>query len=135
MPMNKQQKLKNTAEGLLAGLVAVGFDGPFRWAHHEWETAFYRVWRAWPPSSNTRVFREFQLGGSANGRTSQARDILFAVNRNSPFDGYDREPLTRTPRGMTPQEYLETSVKGATAQEWMDLARALLQELPDRAAH
>ena len=131
--MTKQQKLKNTAEGLLAGMVAVGFDGPFRWPHHEWETAFYRVWRAWPPSSNTEVFRTLELGGSANGRTSQARDILFAVNRTSPFVGYDRGPLNPAPRGMTPQEYLETSVEGASPQEWMDLARALLDELPERS--
>lgn len=34
--MNKQQKLKNTAEGLLGGLAAIGFRGPWRWAHHEW---------------------------------------------------------------------------------------------------
>ncbi|MEI2826209.1 MAG: hypothetical protein V9F04_07265 [Dermatophilaceae bacterium] len=33
--MNKQQKLRNIAEGLLAGLAAVGYQGPWRWAHHE----------------------------------------------------------------------------------------------------
>ncbi|GAA4695816.1 hypothetical protein APR04_002610 [Promicromonospora umidemergens] len=91
--MNKQQKLRNTAEGLLAGLTAVGFKGPWRWAHHEWEGAFYRAWSDWPPARDTEVFRAFQVGGSADGRTSQARDILFTVKSTSPFDGYDRGPL------------------------------------------
>ncbi len=129
--INKQQKLKNTAHGLLAGMVAIGFEGPWRWAHHQWEGPFYRVWRAWPPASNTECFRTFQVGGSANGRTSQARDILFAVNRTSPFDGFNREPLNKHPMGMSPQEYLEDYVEGATPQEWMDLAAALLAELPE----
>lgn len=127
--MNKQQKLRNTAEGLLAGLAAVGFEGPWRWAHHEWEAAFYRAWRAWPPASNTAYFRKFQVGGSADGRTSQARDILFTVKSTSPFYGYDRGPLNPKPMGMTPEEYLEVWVEGATPQEWMDLAGALLTEL------
>jgi hypothetical protein len=131
MTMTKQQKLKNTAEGLLAGLVAVGYEGPWRWAHHQWEGAFYRAWRAWPPSSNTDVFRTFQVGGSANGRTSQGRDILFAVNRNSPFDGYNQRPLNPTPRGQAPVEYLADSVEGASPQQWMDLARAFLVEMDE----
>jgi hypothetical protein len=127
--VNKQQKLKNTAEGLLAGLVAVGFKGPWRWAHHEWEGAFYRAWRMWPPARNTQIFRTFQVGGSADGRTSQARDILFAVKSTSPFYGYDRGPLNPAPRGLTPEDYLQISVDGATPQEWTDLARAFLAEM------
>lgn len=127
--MNKQQKLKNTAEGLLAGLAAVGFKGPWHWAHHEWEGAFYRAWRNWPPARDAQTFRAFQVGGSADGRTSQARDILFAVKSTSPFDGYDRGPLNPAPRGLTPEEYLEISVEGATPQEWMDLARSFLTEM------
>lgn len=127
--MNKQQKLKNTAEGLLAGLAAVGFKGPWHWAHHEWEGAFYRAWRTWPPARDAQIFRTFQVGGSADGRTSQARDILFAVKSTSPFDGYDRGPLNPAPKGLTPEEYLEISVEGATPQEWMDLARSFLTEM------
>lgn len=45
MTMTKQQKLRNTAEGLLAGLAGVGFACPWTWAHHQWEGAFYRAWR------------------------------------------------------------------------------------------
>lgn len=130
--MNKRQQLRNTAEGLLAGLVAVGFEGPFHWAHHEWEGPFYRVWNKWPPATRSpEVFRIFRVGGSADGRTSQARDILFAINSGSPFDGYARQRLNPTPRGLSPEEYLETWVEGATPQEWKDLARALLVELPE----
>jgi len=129
--VNKQQKLNNTAEGLLAGLAAVGFDGPWRWAHHEWEGAFYRVWKIWPPATDTKVFRTFQVGGSADGRTSQARDILFAVKSTSPFDGYNRGPLNPAPRGLTPEEYLEIWVEGATPREWMALARAFLTEMDE----
>lgn len=127
--MNKQQKLKNTAEGFLAGLVAVGFEGPWRWAHHQWEGPFYRAWAKWPPSSDTTVFRKFQVGGAADGRSSQARDLLFAVKSTSPFDGYDRSPLNAAPRGLTPEEYLEIWVEGATPQEWKDLARLFLTEI------
>lgn len=29
----------------------------------------------------------FQIGGSANGRTSQARDMLWQIKRTSPFEG------------------------------------------------
>lgn len=129
--MNKQQKLKNTAEGLLGGLAAIGFRGPWRWAHHEWEGAFYRAWRSWPPSTDTSVFRTFQVGGSANGRTSQARDLLLAVKSTSPFSGYRHDSLNPTPFGLTPEEYLEIWVKGATPQEWMDLARAFLTEMDE----
>ncbi|NTW39506.1 MAG: hypothetical protein HGA44_06385 [Cellulomonadaceae bacterium] len=129
MKLTKQQKLRNTANGLLAGLVAVGFEGPWRWAHHEWETAFYKVWRAWPPAGDTQYFRSFRIGGSADGRTSQARDILFAVNGGSPFDGYDRGPLNPRPLGLSAREYLEDCVEGATPEEWMTLASALLAEL------
>lgn len=127
--MNKQQKLKNTAEGLLAGLAAVGFEGPWRWAHHQWEGAFYHAWRNWPAARDIKVFRTFRVGGSADGRMSQARDILFAVKSTSPFDGYDRGPLNPAPRGLTPEEYLEIWVEGATPQEWMDLARSFLAEM------
>lgn len=130
--MNKQQKLRNIAEGLLAGLAAVGYQGPWRWAHHEWEGAFYRAWRQWPPSGNRDVFREFGVGGSADGRTSQARDILFTVKSTSPFSGYDRKPINHQPMGLTPEEYLDIWVKGASPQEWMALATRFLAEMAAR---
>lgn len=127
--MNKQQKLRNTAEGLLAGLAAIGFQGPWRWAHHQWEGAFYQAWGAWPPAKNVQAFRTFRVGGSTDGRTSQARDILFTIRRTSPFASYDCEPLNPAPHGLTPEEYLEIWVEGATPQEWMGLARAFLAEM------
>jgi len=134
--VDKQQKLRNTAEGLLAGLIAIGFQGPWRWSHHRWEEAFCQAWGAWEPAKDPQVFRTFSMGGSANGRTSQAREIFSAVKRTSPFAEYNREPLNRAPRGLTPEDYLATCVEGATPQEWMDLARAFLQEMgepiPDR---
>lgn len=133
--MTKRQRLQNIAEGILAGLVAVGFEGPFVWAHHEWEGPFYRAWRAWPPATRSpEYFRTFAVGGSADGRTSQARDILFSVSSRSPFHGFDSQPLNRTPMGLSPEEYLELWVQGATPEEWKDLARSLLEELPEPAS-
>ncbi|GAA4288932.1 hypothetical protein [Georgenia daeguensis] len=128
--MNKQQRLRNVAEGLLAGLVAVGFDGPFRWAHHQWEGAFYKAWRDWPPASrNPEYFPRFKVGGSADGRISQARELLWEVKRTSPFHGYDQQPLNPSPMGLDPQEYLAIRAEGATPQEWMALARTFLAEM------
>lgn len=132
--MNKQQKLRNIAEGFLAGLAAVGFQGPWRWPHHEWESAFYRAWGDWPPASNSEVFRAFRVGGSANGRTSQARDILFTVKSTSPFYGYDHKPINPKPMGLTPEEYLDTWVDGASPQEWMALATRFLTEMAPRTS-
>lgn len=127
--MTKPQKLRNTAEGLLAGLAALGFQEPWPWAHHEWEGAFYRAWRNWAPANNTEVFRTFQVGGSADGRTSQARDLVSAVNSSSPFSDYKHAPLNPQPLGLTPEEYLEIHVHGATPEQWKDLARAFLAEM------
>lgn len=131
--MNKQQRLRNAAEGFLAALVAVGFEGPFRWAHHQWEGSFYRAWRNWAPAVRTpRDFPKFGLGGSADGRTSQARDMLWQIKKTSPFDGFDRQPLNASPMGMTPEEYLESWVEGATPEEWKELARAFLENMSGR---
>jgi hypothetical protein len=130
MAMNKQQRLRNCAEGFLGGLAAVGFEGPFRWAHHQWELSFYWAWDRWAPATRSpRTFPTFQVGGSANGRTSQAREILWTINRNSPFDGYDKGPLNVAPRSLTPSEYLEDYVEGASPAEWMELARAFLAKM------
>lgn len=38
-------------------------------------------------------------------------------------------PLTQEPMGMSPEEYLEVWVEGASPQEWMELARLFLQEM------
>ena len=132
--MNKSEQLRNTAEGLLAGLVAIGFEDRWKWAHHQWEGAFYRAWSSWPPAENTGVFRVFRVGGSPNGRTSQAREVLFSIKSTSPFAGYNRAPLNPSPRGLAPEEYLETWVEGATPKQWMDLARAFLNELGEPTA-
>lgn len=129
MALNKRQKLRNTAEGFLAGLAAVGFEGPWRWAHHQWEGPFYRAWRNWSPSTELQTFRTFQVGGSADGRTSQARDLLFTINRTSPFHGFDRTPLNPAPYGLSPREYLELHVTGATPEEWVKLAHDFLREM------
>jgi len=43
----KQQRLRNTAEGLMAGLVANGYSGPFRHSHLTWELPFHRAWARW----------------------------------------------------------------------------------------
>lgn len=129
--VTKTQKLRNLAEGFMAALVECGYRGPWRWAHHQWEGPFYRVWYEWEPHTND-AFPRLELGGSANGRSSQARSVLWQLKRTSPFYGYDTEPLTVNPRGMTPREYLDLWCDGATAEEWVDLGAAFLEEMAKR---
>lgn len=126
--MNKQQRLRNLAEGFLAALVECGYEGPWRWPHHRWEGSFYRAFHSWGPRSDP-IFPRLQVGGSADGRTSQARDILWQIKRTSPFDGYDRAPLPTTPAGLSPREYLAEMVDGATPDEWVALGEAFLTEM------
>ena len=77
------------------------------------------------------MFRTFAVGGSADGRTSQARDIQFTVKGTSPFSAYREGALNAKPFGLKPDEYIETHVVGATAQQRKDLARAFLSEMQD----
>lgn len=125
--MNKTQRLRNTAEGFLAGLVEVGFVGPFLWADHQWEGTFYRSWGRWRPAARTSAgLPQFKLGGSADGRTSQARDMLWQIKQTSPFRDFRTQPLTTSPYGLSPQEYLRIHVQGASPAEWMSLSESFL---------
>ena len=82
--MTKQQRLRTTAEGFMAGLVVCGFRGPWRWSHLDWELPFYRVWRQWPPQQRTpERFPTFQVGG--HGGKLEAREMLWQLKRTSPF--------------------------------------------------
>ncbi|MDQ4110524.1 MAG: hypothetical protein M3306_05410 [Actinomycetota bacterium] len=129
--MTKTQKLRNLAEGFMAALVECGYRGPWRWAHHQWEGTFYRVWNDWEPHTRD-AFPRLEVGGSANGRSSQARSILWELKRTSPFYGHDSKPLTVAPRGMTPREYLDDWCDGATTDEWVDLGAAFLEKMAKR---
>ncbi|MEP7738890.1 hypothetical protein ABKW28_14645 [Nocardioides sp. 31GB23] len=126
--MTKTQKLRNLAEGLMAGLVECGYRGPWRWAHHQWEGPFYRAWDRWEPHTRPE-FPPLELGGSSSGRSSQARVVLWQLKSTSPFHAYESQPLTDQPRGMEPREYLEECCDGATADEWVELAKAFLAEM------
>lgn len=112
----------------MGGLIVCGFTGPWRWQHDQWEGAFYRSWNAWEPHTRTS-FPALKLGGSASGRTSQAREILWELKRTAPFYEHDKHPLTQKPLGLTPREYLDTWCDGATADEWFELATAFLREM------
>ena len=128
--MDKTQRLRNAAEGFMAGLVAVGFEGPFWSAWHEWEGSFYSAWRTWTPKDdNPGDFPTFHVGGSANGRSSQARDMLFTLKSTSPFEAYATNALPLEPRWLSPEQYLEIHVQGATPEQWKDLARAFLERI------
>lgn len=126
--MTKTQKLRNLAEGLMAALVECGYTGPLRWPHHQWEGPFYRVWNAWEPHTRA-AFPRLQLGGSANGTSSQAREILWELKRTSPFHEHDHRPLSKKPMGLPPREYLEIWCEGATPDEWVELGTAFIQEM------
>jgi hypothetical protein len=130
--MTKPQKLRMTAEGLMAGLVACGYRGPWHWSHSDWELAFYKAWGSWPPRDRTpELFPRFEIGGS--GRTSQARDAL-ATQRDIPVHNYDSQQLPEKPMGLSPQKYLEIWVDAARPDEWINLARAFLSEMKDGAS-
>jgi hypothetical protein len=117
-----------TAEGFMAGLVACGYRGPWRWSHLDWELSFYRVWRDWPPQQRApERFPRFELGG--HGRTSQARDMLWQLTRTSPFHQYRDQPLPEQPMGFSPQEYLEIRADAASPDEWVALAAAFLDDI------
>lgn len=47
--MTKQQRLRNTDEGLMAGLVGCGFRGPARWSNFDWELPFMKARGDWAP--------------------------------------------------------------------------------------
>lgn len=81
--VTKTQQLRNLAEGFMAALVECGYRGPWRWAHHQWEGAFYRVWNEWGPHTDS-AFPHLELGGSADGRSTQARAILWNSNARHP---------------------------------------------------
>lgn len=114
----------------MAGLVASGFRGPWRWGNPAWEYAFYKAWREWPPQQRApKIFPAFALGGTRT--TSQAREMLWKLKGNSPFADYDSKPLPLDPRGLPPLEYLEIWVDGAEPEEWVSLAKAFLAEMDD----
>ena len=52
--VTKQQRLRNAAEGFMAGLVANGYVGPFKHSHLNWELPFYRAWAQWEPARETQ---------------------------------------------------------------------------------
>lgn len=112
----------------MAGLVANGFAGPFRFSHLDWEFPFYTAWDRWAPAlRDPSAFPTFKVGG--HGKTSQARELLWELKSTSPFHGYDEGPLSVKPRGLTAEEYLEIWVTGAAPHEWIALAADLLAGL------
>lgn len=130
--MTKQQRLANTAEGFFAGLVAAGWEGRFAFRNRflDWELPFYRAWGGWEPKDRSpEMFPVFAFGGSANGTVSEARSLLFAVSSRSPFADYDNG-LNPQPATLEPLEYLQSYVKGASPQEWVDLAQAFIAQDP-----
>lgn len=117
----------------MAGLVAAGFQGPFKYSHLTWELPFYRAWARWAPARrNPAAFPLFEVGG--HGRSSQPRELLWQLKRTSPFHGYDTDSLPASPRGLTAEEYLEIWVSGASPEEWISLAKDFLVELDPNGA-
>lgn len=124
--MNKTQRLRNTAEGFMAGLVANGYTEPFS-DRGDWEFAFRKAWDAWPAKDrNPKDFPKF--GISAYCGVSEPRNMIWQLMQTSPFVDYENG-LNQEPRGFTPEDYLETFVEGATADEWIGLAAAFLREM------
>lgn len=129
--MTKQQRLRTTAEGFMAGLLACGYRGPWRWSHLTWELPFYQAWRDWPPPRRTpNLFPSFEPGGV--GKSSEPRNMLFQLKQTSPFHYYQDEELPAEPLGLTPREYLEIWAGIATADEWIALASTFLTHINER---
>lgn len=123
--MNKQQRLRNAAEGFMAALVECGFRGPVHWSNLDWELPFLQAWHQWEPAGRSpRDFPKFEIGGYRS--SSEPREMLWQLKRTSPFENGWNQTLTDQPHGLTPREYLEISAKGATPDEWIDLARTFL---------
>lgn len=129
--LTKKQKLRNTADGFMAGLVANGFQGPWRWNNNlDWELPFYRAWRGWAPQQrDSAFFPSFELGGHRT--TSEAREMLWELKSTSPFAAYQTDPLPLKPLGLLPHEYLEIWADGATPDEWTALGAAFLAEMDE----
>lgn len=129
--MNKQQRLRNTAEGLMAALVECGFRGPVRWSNLDWELPFMLAWDRWAAASRSpEDFPRFEVGGYRT--SSEPREMLWQLKRTSPFeDGWNRM-LTDRPNGLTPREYLEISVQGASPDEWVELTQDFLGLMRER---
>lgn len=126
--MSKQQKLRNVADGFMAALVANGYEGPWRWRDLDWEFAFYKAWRDWPPQQrDPRSFPSFELGGHRT--SSQGREMLWQLKSTSPFHAFRTGPLPTKPLGLDPIGYLEIWAKGASPAEWVALGRAFLSEM------
>ena len=129
--MNKQQRLRNAAEGFMAGLVANGFRGPWRWSNLDWELPFYQVWNDWEPQRTfPKAFPRFEIGGHAT--SSEGREMLWQLKRTSPFHGFRDGELPMEPLGLPPEEYLEIWVEGAAPDQWIALAASFLREVNDR---
>lgn len=131
--MTKTQRLRMTAGGFMAALVACGYRGPWRWSHLDWELPFYRVWREWSPAQRApELFPSLEVGG--HGRTSQARELLSQLKKTSPFHEYSSKPLPEHPLGLTSREFLEVWADAAKPDEWIALASAFLAEMRGRDA-
>jgi len=129
--MTKQQRLRTTAAGFMAGLVACGYRGPWRWSNLDWELPFYRVWRTWtPPQRRPELFPAFELGGRRY--TCEAREMLWQLKRTSPFHGFRDEELPAEPMGLSPYAYLEIYADTASPDEWTTLAREFLSDIAQR---
>lgn len=109
--MNKQQRLRNTAEGFMAALVEYGFRGPIRWSNLDWELPSMQAWDNWAPAARSpKDFPNFQIGW--HGTSSTPRELLWQLKR-----AFDADSV-----GMTPREYLQVWAKGASPHEWVELA-------------
>lgn len=115
----------------MAGLVACGFRGPVRWSNLDWEFSFIKAWGAWPPKSRSpRDFPTFKTG--ATGTSSEPRELLWQLKRTSPYAGGWRNELTVEPHGLSPHDYLEIWVAGASPDEWIELAESFLSLMRER---
>ncbi len=131
MAMTKQQRLRNTAEGLMAGLVECGFRGPAHWSNLDWELPFMKAWGDWYPKSRApQDFPVFKVGGYRT--SSEPRELLWQLKRTSPFAGGWTNELTDEPFGLIPREYLEIWVGGASPDEWIGLAESFLALMRER---
>lgn len=112
----------------MGGLIMAGFEGPFPWAHHEWEGPFLAAWRQWSPSSdNSPYLPTLEAGGT--GTSAQPRELLWQLKSTSPFHNHDSEPLNQNPRGVSVEEYLEYNIHGATPDQWRELAEQFLANM------
>ena len=80
----------------MAGLVADGFLGPFRYSHLTWELLLPGLGQVGARAAEPLRVPRFRDRRTRKDK-SQPCELLWQLKRTSPFQAYDHEPLPLSP--------------------------------------